>query len=187
MKAVILDVPQAWLDERHRLDLDRKDEMWEGVLHMVPPASSDHNRLGAHLMAFLLPLRTDLEGFFEPGIFDPTVRTMTSYRVADLAFARPEHVSKRGIEGHAALVVEILSPGDESREKMPFYRRVGVEELLLVDPVSRVFELRRAAGDDWAAIGADDAGWVDLTSCGVQLRTDQGRLRCRAGDEMREL
>jgi hypothetical protein len=158
MKAVVLDMPQHWLDERHRLDLDRHDEMWEGVLHVVPPASSDHNRLGAHLMTFLLPLAPHLEGFFECGIFDPDVEEMTSYRVADLAFARPEHVTRRGVEGRAALLVEILWPGDESYEKLGFYRRVGVEELLYVDPVTRAFEVRRPDGDGWAVAGPDQDG-----------------------------
>lgn len=187
MKAVVLDMPQAWLDERHRLDLDRKDEMWEGVLHVVPPASSDHNRLGAHLMVFLLPLVPHLEGFFEPGIFDPDVEDMTSYRVADLAFARPEHVSERGIEGRAALVVEILSPRDESYEKLGFYRRVGVEELLYVDPATRAFEVRRPDGDGCAVAGRDGDRWVSLASLGVWLRRSDGRLHVRTADRTVEL
>lgn len=187
MKAVVLDVPQAWLDERHRLDLDRKDEMWEGVLHVVPPASSAHNELGAHLMAFLLPLAPHLRGFFEPGVFDPAVESMTSYRVADLGFARPEHVTTRGIEGRAALVVEILSPGDESYEKLPFYRRVGVEELLFVDPVTREFEVRRPDADGWAVRGADDAGWVPLASHDVDMRRTGGRLQMRGHGRIVEL
>ena len=32
----------------------------------------------------------------------------------------------------AAIVVEIVSPGDESRQKSAFYHRVGVEEVLIV-------------------------------------------------------
>jgi Uma2 family endonuclease len=34
----------------------------------------------------------------------------------------------------AALVIEIVSPGDESWEKLPFYGAHGVQELLIVDP-----------------------------------------------------
>ena len=187
MKVVVLDMPQGWLDERHRLDLDRHDEMWEGVLHGVPPASSEHNRLGARLMAFLLPVAAPLEGFSEPGVFDPAVEEMTSYRVADLGFARPEHVSARGIEGRAALVVEILSPQDESYEELPFYRRVGVEELLYVDPETKAFDVRRPAGDGWIVAAADEGGWVGLDSLGVRLRAGGGRLQARSGDRVVEL
>lgn len=137
-------------------------------------------------MAFLLPLRPELEGFVEPGIFDPAVRTMTSYRVADLGFARPEHVSQRGIEGRASLVVEILSPGDESRDKMPFYRRVGVEELLFVDPVTRGFEVWRL-GAGWHQVPVAADGWTHLLSHGAHLRTRDGRLQCRAGQVLKGL
>lgn len=37
----------------------------------------------------------------------------------------------------AAVVVEILSPGDESRQKLPFYADHDVDEVLLVDPIER--------------------------------------------------
>lgn len=184
MKAVVLDVSQEWLDERHRLDLDRRDEMWEGVLHMVPPGSSEHNELGADIMSLLRPLAAErgLRRFFEPGIFDPTIPSMTSYRVADLGFALPEHVTRRGIEGRAALVVEILSPRDESYEKLPFYRRVGVEEVLFVDQLTKAFEVRRPEGDAWLVAGADDDGWIDLSSLGVGLRTVDACLHVRTPD-----
>ena len=36
MRAVLLEVPEAMLDERRRLGHDGRDEMWDGVLHMVP-------------------------------------------------------------------------------------------------------------------------------------------------------
>lgn len=32
-----MEVPEAMLAERRRLGLDRRDEMWNRVLHMVPP------------------------------------------------------------------------------------------------------------------------------------------------------
>ena len=47
----MLDVPESLLDERRRLGLDVFDEVWEGVLHMVPPPSEEHQRLGSELIA----------------------------------------------------------------------------------------------------------------------------------------
>jgi Uma2 family endonuclease len=38
----------------------------------------------------------------------------------------------------AALVLEIISPGDETWEKLDFYAAHGVEELLIVDPEEKV-------------------------------------------------
>ncbi len=117
--------------------------------------------------------------FNEPGVFDPDVAGMTSYRVPDLGYARPEHVTDRGIEGRAVLVVEVLSPRDESYEKLPFYRQVGVEELLYVDQATKAFEVRRPDGDGWRLVRPGEDGWADLASLGVALRWSDGRLQVR--------
>ena len=37
----------------------------------------------------------------------------------------------------AALVIEIVSPGDESSQKLPFYAKHNVDEVLIVDPAER--------------------------------------------------
>lgn len=37
----------------------------------------------------------------------------------------------------AALVIEIVSPGDESWQKLPFYAKHNVDEVLIVDPAER--------------------------------------------------
>lgn len=41
MRAVWIGVPDRFLEERHRLGHDKQDELWEGVLHMVPPPPKD--------------------------------------------------------------------------------------------------------------------------------------------------
>lgn len=186
MRAV---VPDEWIEERRRLGLDGRDEMWEGVLHMVPPASSAQGEVGADLVGVLgrQAVRRGCRRFTEPGVFDPAIFDMTSYRVPDLGFARPEDVSERGIEGRAALVVEVLSPNDESHEKLPFYRQVGVEEVLFVDPKSRAFEVRRPVGDGWRLVEADADGWTSLAGLGVALRTAAGRLHVRTDTAVEEV
>ena len=40
----------------------------------------------------------------------------------------------------AEIVVEIVSPGDESRLKYEFYFRIGVAEVVIVDPEYRTVE-----------------------------------------------
>ncbi|HWD69048.1 MAG TPA: Uma2 family endonuclease, partial [Solirubrobacteraceae bacterium] len=37
----------------------------------------------------------------------------------------------------AALAIEVVSPGDETWEKVPFYATHGVDELLILDPQIR--------------------------------------------------
>jgi Uma2 family endonuclease len=144
MRAVMLEVPEHLLQERRRLGHDRRDETWEGVLHMVPQPLTRHQVLGARLLAALLPA-ADAQGLglvatYETSLFRPGTE-WSDYRVPDLVFARPEHVSERGIEGRAELVIEIRSSGDESREKVPFYADVGCQEILLVDEDTLELEL----------------------------------------------
>ena len=104
---------------------------------------------------------------------------MMNFRVPDLGYARSADVTERGIEGRAVLAVEILSPRDKSHEKLPFYRQVGVEELLYVDQRSKAFVVRRPAGEGWSLTEADDEGWTVLSSLGGALRLVDGRLQVR--------
>ena len=65
----------------------------------------------------------------------------------DLVVARPEQISKRGIEGSPLLVVEILSPStrklDRTR-KAGRYAALGVPHFWLVDPDAHLVECYRA-------------------------------------------
>ncbi len=60
MRTVVLDPPTAGLDglleRRHRSGLDRLDEIWEGVLHIVPAPSGPHGSLEWRLARLLGPL-----------------------------------------------------------------------------------------------------------------------------------
>ena len=94
---------------------------------MVPPATFRHQTLGSDLLVVLhrLGRSRGLQVVYEIGLFDPQLG-FENYRVPDLVLVSPNHTSERGVEGSAALVVEILSPNDESRDKLPFYARMGV-------------------------------------------------------------
>lgn len=128
-------VPQSLIAERRRLGLDRKDEMWEGVLHMNEPGSFEHQRLETRLARVLGPVTDpmDLEVVTDTGIFDPLVAEYTDFRTPDVVVVGRDAVSDRGVEGRATLAVEVRSPGDESYQKLDFYGRVGVRELLIID------------------------------------------------------
>lgn len=47
------------LAERERLGLDRRDEVWEGVLHMIPPPSTRHELLAPQLVRLIGPYAPD--------------------------------------------------------------------------------------------------------------------------------
>lgn len=137
----MLEVDPALLDERRRLGIDRWDEMWEGVLHMVPPPSDRHQHVGTELLLVLGPLakRRGLVVRYETGLF--RAGADDDYRVPDLVFAKPAQRAERGIEGGAELVVEIRSPGDESHDKLSWYAELGVAEMLVIDPDTMAVEL----------------------------------------------
>lgn len=142
MDAVWIDVPEEFLEERARLGHDRKDELWEGVLHLMPPAASPiHGFVALNLTHALgqIGARQGLVAYIEVGVYAPELEP-ASWRVPDGSLARPDQVSDRGLEG-AVLALEVLSPRDESRKKFEFYARVGVSEVWLVDPKTREPEI----------------------------------------------
>jgi Uma2 family endonuclease len=162
----MLEVPEHLLQERRRLGHDIRDEMWEGVLHMVPQPLTRHQVLGVRLLAALLPA-ADARGLvstYETSVFRPGAE-WSDYRVPDLVFARRENVSERGIEGRAELVIEIRSPGDESYEKLPFYAEVGCQAVLLIDRDTLDLEL---------FVGGEATTAGRLESLGVEIERIEG-------------
>ena len=168
----MLEVPQALLDDRRAKGLDKSDEMWEGELHMVPPPSDQHREVALALLRVLAPLADarNLISRYESGLFRPG--TENDWRVPDQTYARPELRSPRGIEGGASLVVEILSPHDETYEKLDWYASLGVGEVLVVEPESRRVEL--FANRDGHMVAVEPA---DIQALGVRAETVDGRLR----------
>ncbi|MDQ6837574.1 MAG: Uma2 family endonuclease, partial [Actinomycetota bacterium] len=125
MRGVLLEVPADLLVERARQGVDVFDEMWDGELHMAPPPSEEHQRIGGDLFIALHGPAV-AEGWlvrYETGLFDPEAPDDSNYRMPDLVVFAASRRSDRGVEGGAVLVVEIRSPGDESMEKLAFYRR----------------------------------------------------------------
>jgi Uma2 family endonuclease len=189
MRAVMLEVPEHILEERRRNGWDKRDEVWEGVLHMVPPASTRHNFVADDLLVFLRRVgeRRGLLVARETGVFDPAIPEYWSYRVPDLAMAPKDLFSERGVEGRAKLVVEVLSPNDESREKLPFYARVGVEEVWIVNPVTKAFELFELDAHELTATDPQD-GVFRSRALDIAIDVIAGpKLRLRDADDAVEI
>jgi Putative restriction endonuclease len=131
---VVLNPPEHVIAERCRLGLDRHDEVWGGNYYMVPPANNEHQRLGGKLLLIFWPLAEarGLEYRYESGLYVP-LADPANWCVPDQLAYRPEHGSYRGVEGRAELVIEFRSPGDDAIRKIPFYERVGVAEMLVID------------------------------------------------------
>ncbi len=172
VRAVMLEVPEALLEERRVRGADRWDEMWEGELHMVPPPSEQHQAIGAALLRILAPLAEahGLVARYETGLFRPDVDN--DYRVPDQLYARTKLRSERGIEGAASLVIEILSPDDETYAKLDWYASVGGGEVLIVDPGTRRVELFASRDGRMAPVEP-----VVIDCMGVTAETVDGTLR----------
>jgi len=171
----MLEAPQALLDERASKGLDRRDEMWDGVLHVVPPAQGRHQDIGSQFVAMLQPLARGcgLKYLYETGVFRPG--RDDDYRVPDNLVCSPDVMSERGVEGAAHAVVEIASPGDESYDKIGWYLDVGVREVVIVDRDTLVVEVFRSVDGRGEPVRADD---TTLRALGVRfMRVDGDHLR----------
>lgn len=170
----MLEVDERLLEQRRRRGVDRWDEMWEGVLHMVPPPSGRHQEVAGELYLVLAALAKarSLAARFETGLFRPGADD--DYRVPDQTYTRPELVTDRGVDGPADLVVAIRSPHDETDQKLPWYAALGVREVLVLDPKTLVVELHRDGGP----VEPDPTGAVhsDVVGAGFGLTPD-GALR----------
>lgn len=121
----------AYLARRAELGLDRFDEMREGVYHMVPAPHPRHAAVQARVLAVL-----------EGAVASPRVAVgpvnigvADDYRIPDAAVVEAAAL-RRGdafLPG-AALVVEVVSPGEDGRGKAGFYAAWGVAELVVVAP-----------------------------------------------------
>jgi Uma2 family endonuclease len=171
VRTVVLDPASAGLDEvlerRHRSGLDRLDEVWEGVLHLVPAPSYQHARISQQLAELLGPLSraAGLEAVMAEFNLGEGEH---DYRIPDGGLHRP------GATGvwlpTAALVVEIVSPGDESWEKLPFYAKHEVDEVVIVDPQKRAVDWLALAGGAYEPI--EHSALIELGSAELSALID---------------
>ena len=139
-------VVEDWLAQRRALGQDRLDEVWEGEYHVAAAPTNRHAQVQTRLVRLLGP-RADSAGLLEVGHCN--IGRPTDFRVPDLAFLRREEHPVWNPT--AAIVVEVVSPGDESRRKFAFYHLRGVEEVLIVDPDARTVEWFVRASDAFVA------------------------------------
>lgn len=141
----------AWLLQRRELGQDLYDEVWNGERHVVPAAHRRHGDIDDQLAALLRPAARE-RGLWPSG--PANIGEPSDYRVPDRAYFA--HREPSSFEPTAAIVVEIVSPGDESYAKFGFYFARGVAEVLVVDPQRRAVEwyVRGESGFDRAAASA---------------------------------
>src|SRR5712691_10577771 len=128
MRAVLVQVTDEQLTRRRSIGLDRWDEMWDGVLHMTPAPSLEHQRILDELIIFLgRHLAITGRGILRSGI--NVIRQDDDYRIPDLTFVAAGHENlfhQDGVRGGGPDgVIEIRSPEDETYDRLPFYAALG--------------------------------------------------------------
>jgi Uma2 family endonuclease len=155
MATIILDpeLERDLRDQRAAWGGDRFDEVWEGIYIMSPLADNEHQEIASQLCA---AIRAAV-GWGNPikilpgaNVSDREDGWEFNYRCPDvLAFVPNTKAKNCGTHwcGGPDFAVEITSPHDRSREKLEFYGKVGVLELLLVDRAKWQLEFYSLAGN----------------------------------------
>jgi len=170
MAIMVLDpyVEEQILAERTASDGDQYDEVWEGVYVMTPLPNNDHQVLVGEF-AFVLGEAVGRVGLGQvfPGVnlSDRDEGWGKNFREPDVAvFLRDGRAVDRGThwQGAADFLVEIISPGERTREKIPFYSGIGVVELLVIarDPWS--LELYRQENGQLTKVGQSTLAAPDV-------------------------
>jgi Uma2 family endonuclease len=171
MPTLVLDPPPHELEElierRRRSGLHELDEVWEGVLHMVPAPTGPHAYV-AQQLAELLGAPARAAGLV-PAMHQVNLgESEADYRVPDGALHRT--IPRSTWFPTAALVVEIVSPGDESWKKLPFYAAHRVDEVLIVDPEERAVHWLALADGEYREVTR--SGLIDLGAGDLAERID---------------
>lgn len=141
MAMLVLDsyVEEQLKAERAASGADRYDEVWEGVYMMAPIANNEHQDLQARLAA---AIRNALGWSGPPrvhagaNVSDREEDWTHNYRCPDVVVVLPGSTARDcGTHwyGGPDFCAEIISRSDRSRDKLEFYSRIGVRELLLID------------------------------------------------------
>jgi Uma2 family endonuclease len=158
-------IVEDWLARRRALGQDRFDEIWEGEYHVAPGPSRGHGIVDDEIGAALRDLA---RGIGLIGATACNIGTPSDFRVPDRAYFRDRE--DRVWNPTAAIVVEIVSPGDESRRKLDFYFRAGVEEVLIVDSETWTVEWFERGPDAFRP--ADASALLGITSAELAAAVD---------------
>jgi Uma2 family endonuclease len=172
--AMYIENPQLeeeLIAQRQAWDVDQHDEVWEGVYFMPPMANDDHQDL---VLEFASILRESVSkrdlGKVRPGVnlAVSADNWKDDYRVPDVVV----FLAGTAAENHNAFwtgaadfIVEITSPRDRTYEKIPFYSRIGVRELLIFNRQIWALELyRQQAGGKLEKVGESTLEQPDVLS-----------------------
>jgi Uma2 family endonuclease len=159
------------LERRRRLGVDLHDEVWDGVLHVNPGPHGRHAQIQFQLNELLGPFAR--AAGLTP-LAESNLGEADDFRVPDAMLQHPGPACLYYTT--AALVIEVVSPGDETWDKLPFYAAHSVEELLIVDPHPEGHRQERSVR--WLALAGGEyrpivrSGLIELGPAELARRID---------------
>jgi Uma2 family endonuclease len=163
-RIVISDPVEIRTIIRHRrhFGVDRFDEIWNGTYFVSPGPDNLHQLLVMKLLAAIGSSLGELPGLeILPGInvSDRSDDWTKNYRSPDVSIffpGNPAEDRETHWLGGPDVAFEIISPKDRARKKLPFYAKVGVRELFLIDRKPWRLELYRLNEGTLAPAGISD-------------------------------
>ena len=161
------DIFRDLIRQRKKRGHDRYDEVWDGVYVMPSVPSLEHQSLVGELTAILIEvIQREKKGRVYPGanVSDRVKNWKRNYRVPDLVVVLAESAAvkyENHIVGGPDFLVEIRSPQEDPEAKLPFYSRINVRELLILERDTREVKLWRHNGLELAPADAiPDEKWL---------------------------
>ncbi|MGA2257299.1 MAG: Uma2 family endonuclease [Thermoguttaceae bacterium] len=167
------DLEERLKAQRHASGGDRYDEVWKGVYIMSPQPNVEHQELVSDLVGVLRDvIRPPHGGKVYPGInvSDRAEDWEANYRCPDVAVFLPgsqAQAFEAHYRGPADFLVEIVSPHDNARDKIPFYGLLGVHELLIIDRYPWTLELYRHNGNELVLVARSSSAQSELVASAI--------------------
>lgn len=136
---------------------DKRYDLIDGELYMAPAPSIRHQAVlrNLELLIWTFVKENNLgQVFFAPVDVILSEQDVLQPDLLFVAQERREIISERGCEGPPDLVVEILSPATEQRDrelKRKVYAKYGVPEYWLVDPEAESIEVMTLEAEDFGS------------------------------------
>jgi Uma2 family endonuclease len=161
MATVIMDrgLAEQLREERKAAGSDRWDEVWEGTYMMAPLPNAEHQQIALRIAAICEEtVGWNDETMVLPGtnVSDRDKGWQQNFRCPDVVVYLPQ-TRARNCHTHWVggpdFAVEITSPDDQTRDKIPFYSKIGTRELLIIDRDPWSLELLRLSAKKLKSVG----------------------------------
>jgi Uma2 family endonuclease len=133
------DLTESILEKRRARGNRTREEVWDGVTYIMPDPNNEHQNLAMFFgtvfnLMFGLGQPNQVQG--SPNLSDRIDDWEHNYRNPDMAYFSADcQAEDHGSfwYGGPDFLLEIISPDDMSRDKLPFYASIGTREVLILD------------------------------------------------------